>query len=80
MNAFMLQFLKASGRPDHISLTEDRPLYGHQTLDEASVLGLPGFQYWAGQCGRGTLLHGGTLVYFFLSKMEQTLHSPSFGS
>ncbi len=45
MNAFMVQFLKATGRPDNISLRVDRPLYGHQTRDEASVLDLPGFQY-----------------------------------
>jgi hypothetical protein len=30
--------------------------------------------------GRGTLLHGGYLYLFFSSKMEQTLHSPSYGS
>jgi hypothetical protein len=30
--------------------------------------------------GRGTLLHGGYLYFFSSSKMEQTLHSPSYGS
>jgi hypothetical protein len=34
----------------------------------------------APKLGRGTLLHGGYLYFFSSSKMEQTLHSPSYGS